>query len=1284
MNNVYKRILSAFIAVGISLAPLSTVGEDIDIFTGVSAGASERPNVLIVLDNTSNWARQSQGWPGGLQQGQAEVRSIKALLDAVGNDVNIGVMEFVTNGNANDNGGFIRFPILQMTSTNKDLLKAEMDRAFSNINGNNEKRNSNTPYGNLKQDVYNYFAGMDVSKNGDNNTRDLDPPGLYVNANQNTSIDGYFAQYNKFKTPLSSATSCAKNYVIFIGNPNSSGPADDDASNNAELVNRLCSTKPIPLPLFSASTLLQTDRLGNTNGCYSSASACTTSLAKTVDCSGLTDAQCKAAISASGSEFMQDTNGDGIAEPVCTVSKITVKGKTSYDGTYMIPDGTSAQRSGCACTTPYTEPGSCAPGELFYDVFKTEETTFCDTKTNCEQNKVDGCGANGASCSCTTSALCAPTASKRLVTKTTKIYLGKSACSSSLATCDKSSFSAECGVGGVNCSCEGTGSSGASCGAGESKFTVTGTGATITNTPTGAYDATGKGAPWHMDEWAQCMYQKGVPVAGGQNQTVSTYTIDVYNKSPNTDQTALLMSAAHKGGGKYFTANNEDAILNALKQIFAEIQSVNSTFASASLPVNATNRAQNENQVFIGMFRPDQSQQPRWYGNLKRYKLVFDADGVSVRLGDKNGAVAVNNQTGFVSDCAVSYWTTDSPITYPSDSSAGYYWEGRNVTDKPDPASKCEGLDASLVYSDLPDGPTVEKGAVAEVIRKGNAPGATSWNVNRTVYTTTDAFSTTSTLLSAAPNLDDTLKAWVSGQDNVTPVKEVSAFTSTQTRASLHGDVVHSRPLPVTYGVDDTIVYYGANDGMFRAVDAASGKEFWALIPFEFAQEKFVGRLRNNFPIIKYPNTDMSIDPKPEPKTYGWDGSIGIAQNLDNTEVWIYPTMRRGGQMVYALDVSKDKYKTKPEILWSQGCVKDKGCTAGFENMGQSWSSPVVVPVAGYTEQKIALFGGGYDICEDEDVISPACGSARGANIYAVDAKSGKLLKSFATDRSVVSEVSVADMNGDGKADYAYVGDTGGNLYRITMVDRNVASNLVVSYVPREPSAWTMRKIASGEIGQKFLFQPALLPLGRDGRVYVAIGSGDREHPLASNEAFKVQNSLYVLLDDVTKTEGVVKLTDLENKSADQGCASTSILPGSDKAGWFINLRAGEQTVTSALIIAGQVVFSTNRPIPPAAGTCSTVLGEARGYWVNLFNASGTIDSSLVTCGGDRSSTFVGGGLPPSPVTGTVLIDGKPTTVVIGAVDRDGGTSTPISPGKVVPAVKPVRTRIYHKTKGVD
>ena len=58
-----------------------------------------------------------------------------------------------------------------------------------------------------------------------------------------------------------------------------------------------------------------------------------------------------------------------------------------------------------------------------------------------------------------------------------------------------------------------------------------------------------------------------------------------------------------------------------LGDIFAKIQATNSTFASASLPVSATNRAVNANEVYIGMFRPDAAAKPLWYGNLKRYKI---------------------------------------------------------------------------------------------------------------------------------------------------------------------------------------------------------------------------------------------------------------------------------------------------------------------------------------------------------------------------------------------------------------------------------------------------------------------------------------------------------------------------------------------------------------------------------------------------------------------------------------------------------------------------------------
>lgn len=1281
MNNIRKSILSVIVAISLILSPVNTIAEDIDIFTGASAGASERPNVLIVLDNTSNWARQSQQWPGGIAQGQAEVRSIQTVLDSLGTDINVGVMEFVTNGTANDIGGFVRFPILQMTDTNKAALKAELQEIYTGINSPEEKRNSGTEYGNLAYDIFNYFAGRNVGINSVNKTGELNPPSPKVDGR------GYDTIYKTFKTPLSKDGSCAKNYVIFIGNPSASGPSDDSAANNVELTSVGCSADPIKLPLFSTSTTTQTEILGATEGCYANDGACTTGISQ-----------------AGSTEFIYDSNNDGVIslfdKSACEVTSVTVKGKTEYDGKYMISDGASGQKSGCACTTPVLDASACPAGQFKFPVYGTEavgttKTLACTANGNCSKLSIlDAANCSGNySCSCTADTSCG--SGNRRVVRRTEVAINQlvGITSTCAATCSTAEFSTSCSKFAGGCVC-GAGSSGAagSCASGSSRYNAVGANAFVTYAPTGVYDSSSRGATWHLDEWAQCLYQKGVPVSGGNNQTVAMYTIDVYNKQPNVDHTALLMSAAHKGGGRYFSATNEGALIKALREIFAEIQSVNSTFASASLPVNATNRAQNENQVFIGMFRPDPGMKPRWYGNLKRYQLVFEGDGVTVTLGDRNGAVAVNKQTGFIGDCAVSHWTTDSPID-PNDLTKGYYWS--NVAVSPNPASKCSGLDSSKVYSDLPDGPTVEKGAIAEVLRKGNNPSITdsapTWEVNRSIYTTSSAFSTGMIALTDSATLDaggdTTRKSWARGKDVINinnPIKEVSGLSTEQTRASIHGDVVHSRPLPVTYGPGDGVIYYGANDGMFRAVDAETGNELWALMPFEFAQTNFVDRLRNNTPLIKYTGISDSAYPSPpERKSYGWDGSIGIAQDKENTKVWIYPTMRRGGQMVYSLDVTN---KNAPFIKWKHGCYAGS-CSAGFENMGQTWSAPVVAPVAGYATEKVAIFGGGYDSCEDIDNLGASCAAPKGANVYVVDAGSGALLKTFNTTRSVASEVAVVDMDNDGKADYGYVGDTGGNLYRIDMVTRSVVSGAAV-YTSLAPAAWTIRKIGKAGTGRKFLFQPALLPISRDGRVYVAIGSGDREHPLASNTAFGVTNRFYVYLDDVRVTSGEARdLNDLDNRTEDKGCESESILPASSDIGWYMDLNqygAGEQTVTSALILGGQVVFSTNRPIPPAAGTCSTVLGEARGYWVNLFNGSGTISSNAVSCGGDRSSVFVGGGLPPSPVTGSVLVNGKPVTVVIGAADRDGGASTPISPGKVVPVVKPTRSRIYHKVKGVD
>src|SRR5438874_3957277 len=159
------------------------------------------------------------------------------------------------------------------------------------------------------------------------------------------------------------------------------------------------------------------------------------------------------------------------------------------------------------------------------------------------------------------------------------------------------------------------------------------------------------------------------PIAGVQ--TVVTYTIDVGpavvtdNSVNGAGWSTLLKSMASSSGGKYFAISNSDpneaaAIQAALTTIFNEVQAVNSVFAATTLPVSVNVRGTNLNQVYIGVFRPDAQKLPRWFGNLKMYKLGVDSATQTLFLADANGSVASNSSTGFISSSAKSYWTSTS------------------------------------------------------------------------------------------------------------------------------------------------------------------------------------------------------------------------------------------------------------------------------------------------------------------------------------------------------------------------------------------------------------------------------------------------------------------------------------------------------------------------------------------------------------------------------------------------------------------------------------------------
>ena len=141
------------------------------------------------------------------------------------------------------------------------------------------------------------------------------------------------------------------------------------------------------------------------------------------------------------------------------------------------------------------------------------------------------------------------------------------------------------------------------------------------------------------DEWARFMKKS--------SKAITTYTVDVdkVTNGQGPGWTALLKSMAGVSGGKYFDVSSGSGgaqVANALGRIFSEIQAVNSVFASVSLPVSVNTEGTYLNQVYIGMFRPDQDAFPRWAGNLKQYRIAQANSGTELHLVDADGQDAIN------------------------------------------------------------------------------------------------------------------------------------------------------------------------------------------------------------------------------------------------------------------------------------------------------------------------------------------------------------------------------------------------------------------------------------------------------------------------------------------------------------------------------------------------------------------------------------------------------------------------------------------------------------------
>lgn len=754
-----------------------------------------------------------------------------------------------------------------------------------------------------------------------------------------------------------------------------------------------------------------------------------------------------------------------------------------------------------------------------------------------------------------------------------------------------------------------------------------------------------------FDEYARTLKKQDVSSIDGI-QNVTTYTIAVQNPAENNYKTApsesareLLKSAAQQGGGEYFEANNGQQVMRAFIDMIQKFQAIDSVFAASTLPVSVNVRGTFLNQVYMGQFRPDANGGPRWPGNLKQYQIAL-VGGQPV-LADRFGKGVEDTSKGFILPDKTSFWTTDSN-----------YWT-------------FEPMGTPATNSDAPDGNIVEKGGAAQRMRQDFATS----QVARKLYTCNGACTAgllsstefvnsntgiTKEILGVADDSERTaLINWVRGADNKD--NEDKNGVSTDIRARIHGDLLHSRPAVVNYNRTnderDIMVYYGTNGGIFHAVkggqDNADGGEKWGMVFPEFLSR--LKRLRDNSP-------DITVQSKP----YFADGAVSLYQKdanddgkyvaADGDKVYLYVGMRRGGRFAYALDVSDPD---APKHLWKIDNTKP-----GFAELGQTWSSLRPAKIRALENDPIVIFGAGYDP-ENEDVL-PSKANDKGRGIFFVNGRTGELVKHLGVDAGMASmpgDLAVLDRDSDGFFDRIYAGDTKGNVWRVDIDDAN-------------PDNWKVHKLASlgggGSYVRKFLNKPDVVFGGEFDAIL--LGSGDREHPFETT----VTNRFYMLKDPNMGLIGglicagadatPIPCTDehLEDMTGDT-------VPSSIEKGWYVTLAAGEKVVGSAITVFGTTFFGTNMPTPPEAGVCSSNLGEARLYAVGFdsglpsldLNADGVVDSK------DLFANVAGGGFPPPPVYAKVEVkDGD----VVRTVDVVCTGSHCLAPGNVTTTTKRFRT----------
>ena len=657
-------------------------------------------------------------------------------------------------------------------------------------------------------------------------------------------------------------------------------------------------------------------------------------------------------------------------------------------------------------------------------------------------------------------------------------------------------------------------------------------------------------------------------------------------KDTNENKAAMkfLKQMAKVSNGHFYEAVNAVDLVKAFEAIIEQAMTKSTSFAAPGISVSQFNNLLHDNEVYYALFEPSHNQ--LWKGNVKKF-LIGEGD----KLMAQNGPALSGSS---FRDDAQSYWSTE--VDGPEITKGG---AGEQLT--------ILGSQNRKIYTYLEE----------------TTPG-TNHAVDLTQHqiqlaSGNDEFDAALKTALKIENYDpeepemvdqaEKIIRWIIGE-NVNAQGENGSEENTSNDRWMFADPLHASPKAVTYGGTQdnpvTKLFAATNDGLLHMLNAETGQEEWAFLPRELL-----------------PRQQEMMENQPGERLYGLDSTPTFWYHDDDNNkkidsssdfLKIYVGMRRGGRNLYALDVTKSD---QPKLMWTI-----TGGEGDFEKLGQTWSAPLPVEVdpafcKGKNPCLVLLFGGGYDPSQDKsfDPGNVEMGNA----IFMVDADTGKRLWWASNENAdlnldnmeypIPSDLFVVDTSGDGWKDRIYVGDTGGQMWRIDLNKEDIKGGVRAN----------ISNPANRSEQRRFFYQPIWVKMA--GFELLATVTGTRPDPLGRD----IHDQFYVFNDlpwenDQLKTWKQSDMVEIINNVGDNSDKKTVFVDDEtvkQKGGWYFNLdlsagqdeRAwvGEKGLTAPIVIKDIVYFATYVPPQTSSNLCETFNeGQSWLYAFNLLSGGAT------------------------------------------------------------------------------